>query len=203
MPQARILLSKLSLAASCELQQGKGSLLSQIVAKCLPSSPQQQQQCSSTSLQLATAWCAHGSSRRAKHSLSQAEEELLRSAAHYSSSSSSGGASGSHAGSSAGSSQITPSCDVPREHPLHDLYRTRRQHVETAGSNTALYKLPSRISSGTITPEEFLNEEHVLSRFYEEGVHGGLGRRFRRKVPLFQVRWGGLAGQGCVWRSAA
>jgi hypothetical protein len=28
----------------------------------------------------------------------------------------------------------------------------------------------------------------VVCDYAEEGVHGGLGRRFRRKVPLFQVR---------------
>jgi hypothetical protein len=37
-------------------------------------------------------------------------------------------------------------------------------------------------------PEDFREPGQVLSTFYQEGMHGGLGRKFRRKVPLFQVR---------------
>jgi hypothetical protein len=32
------------------------------------------------------------------------------------------------------------------------------------------------------------NHPQVLTSFYQEGMHGGLGRRFRRKIPLFDVR---------------
>jgi hypothetical protein len=170
---AKVLGRKLYSAASSELQQGKGSLLSQIVSKYLPGYNHQQQQCSSVT-QLATAGCTL--SRRSKHFLSPEEDDFLRSAATHNLFSSSSGSnspssSGRGADSTGGaaardSSHISPSCDVPGDHKLHELYRARRQHVETAGSNTSLYKLPSRITSGTISPEEFQKEEHVLSRFY-------------------------------------
>lgn len=177
--------------------------MSQIVSKCYPSSSrvQQQPQCSVlhqlTRGPLSDTDWAH--SRRFQHSLSTEEQDLLRHAARFSSSSSAlnPAASSSHTSSGSGSTGsaaagggpgISPSCDVPPEHVLHELYRNRERPLETTGSNVSLYKVPTRISDGTISFEDFQQEDHVLSRFYEEGVHGGLGRRFRRKVPLFQVR---------------
>lgn len=98
---------------------------------------------------------------------------------------------------------ISASCDVAPDHGLH---RKRMQYATSeggaafssstgSGSSTGSYhspfKLPPQIQEGTvgtISPDEFIEMEQVLSCFYEEGLHGGLGRRFRRKVPLFQVR---------------
>lgn len=193
------------------------------MTRCIPV---QQQQCSAGRLHLSPSGDgAHHSSRRQQSSflgLSKQEQELLRSASAQSSSSHAADSSlpGSSSTSSTSSSRrissspspsssssssgpsnsqtISASCDVPRDHVLHELYHARQQTIETSGSNTALYKLPSRISAGSVSAEEFARscsaEDHVLSRFYEEGVHGGLGRRFRRKVPLFQVGAGGGAG---------
>lgn len=223
MPATR-LLQKLCSAANTELHQGKGGVLSQLVTKCFPSNVQQQ---SSGVQQLYESGDWAHSNKRHQHFLSKEEQDLLRSAAHFTSSSSSyddpshtstSSSSSSPGGPTAGSRRpITPSCDVPPDHLLHELYRNRQQPIVTTGSNTALYKLPSRIENGSVTAEEFQrscsSEDHVLSRFYEEGVHGGLGRRFRRKVPLFQVgvdksccgscwrTWSGLCAQLCadVW----
>jgi hypothetical protein len=197
MPATARLLQKLCSAANSELHQGKGGVLSQIVTSCIPGTVQQQQ----SSCNQLDDW-AH-SSRRFQHFLSREEQELLQSAAQYSSrntalelSASSSNRSNSRgdlseASRPVSSHPISASCDVPADHVLHDLYRNRQKHMETTGSNTALYKLPSRIDAGSVTADEFARkcsaEDHVLSRFYEEGVHGGLGRRFRRKVPLFQV----------------
>lgn len=202
MPATARLLQKFCSAANSDLHQGKGGVLSQIVTKCLPATVQQQQSSCGQQLTQLGDW-AH-SSRRFQHFLSREEQALLRSAAQFSSKSSASGLPGSSSGSSSSrgdlsdpssSHPISPSCDVPADHVLHELYRNRQKHMETTGSNTALYKMPSRIDAGTVTADEFARkcsaEDHVLSRFYEEGVHGGLGRRFRRKVPLFQVGCGG------------
>lgn len=186
-PMRLLLLQKLR-AANTEVQwlnPGCSGALSQLITNCIPSG-KQHRECS-----LPDLWSKAARQQvnlRHNSTLSKAEWEFLRTGATYSSgptSSSSEGSSGRGAAKS--SAAISASCDVPPNHPLHDLYRSRQQYTETTGSNTALYKLPSRISTGTIPPEEFHHEDHVLSRFYEEGVHGGLGRRFRRKVPLFQV----------------
>eukprot|EP00775_Hariotina_reticulata_P005093 gene5093-5334_t len=42
-------------------------------------------------------------------------------------------------------------------------------------------------TGGSCSPDDFKQEGQVLSSFYQEGIHGGLGLRFRRKVPMFQV----------------
>jgi hypothetical protein len=219
MPPSRLLQQFWTAAAASSSELQQGGVLSQIVTRCIPV---QQQQCSATGMLLSPAGDgAHRSSRRQQSSflgLSKEEQELLRTAASQFSSShaadstsstsssrrissspgsqgsSSNSSSNDSASASSSSSQtISASCDVPREHVLHELYHARQQTIETSGSNTALYKLPSRISDGSVSPDEFARscsaEDHVLSRFYEEGVHGGLGRRFRRKVPLFQVCW--------------
>jgi hypothetical protein len=47
---------------------------------------------------------------------------------------------------------------------------------------------PPLLAGGSCSPEDFKQEGQVLSSFYQEGIHGGLGLRFRRKVPMFQVR---------------
>jgi hypothetical protein len=206
MPTTRLLLQKLSTAVqNTELCPGYGGVLSQVVTTYFPARQKQQQQHQGSSI----AWHRGVTGAQQQHfhtSISREERELLRSAAARLSSStgsSSSGASitscaaagsssssssgGSPSASQSGTAPISASCDVPRDHVLHDLYRSRQQPLETSGSNTALYKLPSKISAGSVPPDEFQQDEHVLSRFYEEGVHGGLGRRFRRKVPLFQV----------------
>jgi hypothetical protein len=120
-------------------------------------------------------------------------------------------AGSSSSGSSGGS--ITASCDVPPGHVLHTFDRARNRALAAGGSHdggsgsgggssgggsaggdggwhAASFGLPSRIESGTLPPDDFYEGDQVLSTFYEEGTHGGLGRRFRRKVPLFQVRGG-------------
>lgn len=200
MPQgsAKLLLLKKFAAANTEFHPGYGGVLSQLVSNFLPSRQQRRQQCRSLGdqqslLVVPQAAPSLHNRQQAYHSLSRAEQEFLISRSLSSHSSSSGGArppgdaGSSGSSSSSASVSVSPSCDVPTGHALHDMHRSRRQLPETAGSNTALYKLPARIGAGTVTPDEFHDEEHVLSRFYEEGVHGGLGRRFRRKVPLFQV----------------
>jgi hypothetical protein len=59
----------------------------------------------------------------------------------------------------------------------------------SADGGPARWKIPSgHISGGSMRPDEFREPGQVLSTFYQEGMHGGLGRKFRRKVPLFQVR---------------
>jgi len=186
----RLLLLQKLRAANTEvqwLQPGCNGALSQLITNCIPSG-KQHKECS-----LLELWSTARQQVNLRHnsSLSKAEWEFLRTGASYSSgptnSTSSSSEGSSRLGAAKSSAAISASCDVPPDHPLHDLYRSRQQYTETTGSNTALYKLPSRISTGTIPSEEFHHEDHILSRFYEEGVHGGLGRRFRRKVPLFQV----------------
>jgi hypothetical protein len=111
--------------------------------------------------------------------------------------------------SSSSPGSISASCDVPPGHVLREHRSRLAQAADdaadaawssssaAAGSSSSSSSssersfLPASLGgmpSGTVGADEFYEDDQVLSRFYEEGVHGGLGRRFRRKVPLFQVR---------------
>ncbi|KAF8068278.1 SULP1 [Scenedesmus sp. PABB004] len=104
------------------------------------------------------------------------------------------GSSGSAAGAPPG---ISLSCDVPPDHPLNQRAQPAERGASALPSPppppppppppSLLWPSSDKLQGGTLTPEEFTEPGHVLTQFYTEGMHGGLGRKFRRKVVEFHA----------------